>query len=99
MADEEREFSHESFQDRDSIVKYLEALRESLQQGRLLLTCNGERFALELPSLVKFDVQAKQKRNRAQLVLKMSWKHQKSAKELRVEPLLIEAEDNGKVDS
>lgn len=92
MAEHVREFSHESLQDRDSIVKYLGALAEGLQKGKLMLASNGEQLSLETPNLVRFDVEAKQKRSRAQLTLKLSWKTAKALKELRVEPLMIEAE-------
>jgi amphi-Trp domain-containing protein len=90
MASEGQEFAHESLQDRESIVKYLAALGEGLEKGQLTLMSNGERIALEAPALVKFDVQAKQRRSRSQLVLKLSWKTRKDTKELRVEPLLID---------
>ncbi len=94
MADSDQEFSHESLQDRDSIVRYLSALGEGLQQGKLLLACNGQSFTLDTPALVKFDVEAKQKRNRAQLTLKMSWKRSDGGKQLRVEPLTIGPADD-----
>lgn len=90
MASGAHEFAHESLQDRESIVKYLAALAEGLGKGRLTLSSNGEQIALETPALVKFDVQAKQKRNRAQITLKLSWKHARVVKELRVEPLVID---------
>lgn len=90
MPDDAKEFTHESLQDRESIVKYLSALCACLQEGKLMLSSNGERLSLETPQLVKFDVQAKQKRDRAQLVLKLSWKAPKSGKKLRVEPLKID---------
>lgn len=89
---EEKDFSHESVQDRDSIVKYLAALAEGIQQGKLLLASNGERLSLETANLVKLDVQARQKRDRGQLVLKMSWKHPRGGHDLRVEPLRIETD-------
>jgi amphi-Trp domain-containing protein len=93
MASEERGFEHESLQDRESIVKYLAAVGEGIAQGKLTLTSNGDRLFLEAPSLVKFDIQAKQKRSRTQLVLKLSWKSDREGKELKVEPLSIEVDD------
>ncbi|NOT02468.1 MAG: amphi-Trp domain-containing protein [Phycisphaerales bacterium] len=92
MAADEQEFTHESYQDRESIARYLTALREGLQNGKLLLASNGERFALEPATLVKFDVEARQNRERARLVLKLSWKRQKPGRQLRVEPLLIDGQ-------
>ena len=91
MASESREFEHESLQDRQSIVAYFAALGEGFKQGTLSLSRNGEAVVLATPDLVRFDVQAKQKRDRAQLIVKISWKNQKKGKTLRVEPLQIEA--------
>lgn len=93
MPDMDKEFAHESLQDRNSIVKYLGALADGLQHGRLLLASQGEELELDTPSLVKFDLQAKQKRNRGQIVLKISWKNHVEQKALRVEPLVIESEE------
>jgi amphi-Trp domain-containing protein len=92
MASDDREFAHESLQDRETIVKYLGAIAEGLEKGRLLLATNGEQFALETPVLLRFDVQAKQKRDRAQLMLRLSWKNRKQGAKLRVEPLTIDAQ-------
>lgn len=92
MASDDREFTHESLQDRKSIIKYLSALSEAFQQGKLQLSRDSETFAMEPPELVKFDLRAKQKGGSAQIVLKFSWKKQKKAKTLRVEPLVIEGE-------
>ena len=92
MASEDREFAHESLQDRETIVKYLGAIAEGLDKGRLLLATNGEQFALETPALLRFDVQAKQKRERSQLTLRLSWKNRKKGARLRVEPLTIDAQ-------
>lgn len=93
MASEEREFAHESLQDRETIVKYLAAISEGLEKGRLLLSTNGKRLALDTPALLRFDIQAKQKRDRAQLVLRLSWKNRKRGTQLRVEPLTIDAQE------
>ena len=93
MASEDREFEYESLQDRETIVRYLGAIAEGLEKGRLLLATNGEQFALDAPGLLRFDVQAKQKRDRAQLSLRLSWKNHKAARELRVEPLTIDTEE------
>lgn len=88
MASHSKDFSHESLQDRESIIKYFKALGEGFHKGQLMLACNGEQFALEPPSLMTFDVRAKQKSDEAQIVLKITWKCTKE-KALRVEPLTI----------
>jgi len=90
MPEDNREFTHESLQDRESIVKYFSALGEGLGRGKLLLICNGEQLTLEPGLMMKFEISAKQKRNRSQVVLKMSWKHDRNERVLKVEPLEIE---------
>jgi len=85
MATEDKEFAHESVQDRNSVVRYLSAVGEGIEQGRLLLSTNGEKFVLEAPPLLRFDVRAKQKRNRAEIVIKIGWKSHKRSRELKVE--------------
>ncbi|MCO6438655.1 MAG: amphi-Trp domain-containing protein [Phycisphaerae bacterium] len=93
MADDGKEFAHESLQDRASIVRYLTALGEGIQQGKLLLASDGDQFVLQPPALVKFDVRAKQKRTRAEIVLKLSWKdHPRKGRPLRVESLDADAD-------
>jgi amphi-Trp domain-containing protein len=82
-------------QDRESLVRYLGALIDGLQHGRLLLASNGERLEMKTPPFVKFDLQAKNKRNRSQIVLKISWKNSTDKPELKVEPLQIETEGPG----
>jgi amphi-Trp domain-containing protein len=87
MAEEMQEFTHESLQDRESILRYLEALGEGFEQGKLKLTSGGQDFVLEAPALVKLDVRAKQKRSRVEVVVKISWKHRKHHEEFKVEAL------------
>ncbi len=91
MADETREFSHESLQDRESILEYLAALGEGLEKGRLKLTSGDNEFVLDAPSLVKLDVRAKQKRERVEIVVRISWKNPRKTEEFKVEPM----SDNG----
>jgi len=92
MPDDRKEFEHESIQDRESLVRYLHALSDGIQQGYFMLSSNGSEFTLNPPSLVKFDVQAKHNSRRSQIVLRLSWKNPKRTKQLRVEPLEIPPE-------
>ena len=80
------EFVHESFQDRESIVRYLNSLVECFGQGRLQLCSGSDEMVIEIPGLVKFDVRAKQKHDRTQVVLKMTWKNRSAGRDLQVRP-------------
>lgn len=96
MAKDDKEFIHESLQDTESIINYLNALGEGFQHGKLLLTRDSEEFVLETPKLLKFDLRAKEKSDAGQIVIKISWKKQKKGKDLKVEPLVIESEPRQK---
>ena len=87
-----RDFEHESFQDRESIIRYLTAISDGFEQGTLTLSSNGDKFSLDTPGLVKFDVRAKQKDSRSQIVLKFSWKSRRKGSRLKIQPLAIEAD-------
>jgi amphi-Trp domain-containing protein len=87
MADDKtREFSHESLQGRESILRYLEALGQGLERGKLRLTSGSETFMLDTPAMMKLAVRARQKGSRVDVVVKISWKDRK-VKALKVEPL------------
>ncbi len=83
-----RSFKHESMQDVDSVLQYLDAVREGLRSGALTLSSQGESVILEPRGLVKCDIQAKCKEGRCKLALKFSWKDEKT--EAGSEPLVIE---------
>lgn len=69
----EREFEHESLQDRESILAYLKALTEGFESGVLTLTDSAGEISLEPRGLVNFAVRAHKKRNRVNLNLTISW--------------------------
>ena len=92
MAEEIREFSHESLQDRESILRYLEALGQGLERGELRLSSGDETFVLKAPTLMQLQVRARQKRSRVDVIVKVSWKDRTSSAS-RVEPLSVDEGD------
>ncbi|HNO77295.1 MAG TPA: amphi-Trp domain-containing protein [Phycisphaerae bacterium] len=86
MTQQKSEFSHESFQDRESIVRYFHSLSECFSQGKLSLSSDDEEIAVDIPGLIRFDVRAKTRSDRVQVILKMSWKSDRRGKDLRVRP-------------
>lgn len=94
MAEQDREFAHESFQDRESVVQYLAALGDGFQHGKLLLSTGGEEFMLDTPPLVQLDVRAKQKNHRGEIVIRVSWKNHKPQKTLTVESIEADGRNN-----
>jgi len=69
-----RNFKHETVQDLHSILAYLDAVRDGLAQGRLVLESKGKELVLEPKGLVAFDIEAKSKGDRRKLSLHFAWK-------------------------
>ncbi len=74
MASQKSDFRHESLQDRQTIVRYLNALSEGIASGRLVLGTREEEIVLEPEGLLKLDVKARQKSDEAKVTFKISWK-------------------------
>lgn len=68
------EFRHESLQDRESIVRYLNALSQGIASGQLTLGTREENLVLHPSGLLKLSVKARGKDERTKLVFKISWK-------------------------
>ena len=74
MSEKERDFRHESLQDRISIEQYLEALNSGFSSGQLKFSNEDGEIVLKPRGLVNFEVRASRKQDRAKLTLKFSWK-------------------------
>lgn len=75
MASSDKEFKHESYQDRDTILEYLKSITEGIEKGAISLGNQRERVELEPDGLLKFKIEAKRKADRSKLSLQVSWKH------------------------
>jgi amphi-Trp domain-containing protein len=67
-------FKHETVQDLESIVAYLDAVKEGLVAGKLVLASRGKELVLEPKGLVTFSVEARYKGDRRKLALHFAWK-------------------------
>ena len=83
-------FKHESMQDAESILAYIDALRDGLATGKLRLAAKDRELILEPKGLMRLVVEAKRKDNRLKLELKLTWKDQDDP-DLSDENLEIEA--------
>jgi amphi-Trp domain-containing protein len=72
--EEGMEFKHQSIQDRESIVKYLSALREGFSDGRLVFSTDSRQHVLEPRGLLKFEVKSKGKDDEQKVTIKISWR-------------------------
>jgi amphi-Trp domain-containing protein len=67
-------FEHESLQDRESIVAYLETVTAGLRSGRLELRQGQDELTLEPDGLLTLGIRAVHKRDRTRLDLRISWR-------------------------
>jgi amphi-Trp domain-containing protein len=72
--EKDRDFRHESMQDRISIEQYLQALNNGFSIGQLKFSNEEGEIVLKPRGLVSFEVRASKKQDRARLTLKFSWK-------------------------
>ncbi len=72
MSDER--FKHESLQDTESILEYLDALRSGFESGQIVFSTKSNEVILEPKGLIQFDLEAKRKGDRRKLILKFNWK-------------------------
>ena len=89
--DRERQFQHESLQDREAIATYLETLREGFESGYLTFSDERGELSLEPHGLVGFEVRVSRKRDRVRLTVRCSWKDGVPAEAVEVPGLKIRA--------
>jgi amphi-Trp domain-containing protein len=68
-----REFKHQSMQDRESILRYLEAITSGLREGRIVFTSGQDEILLRPEGLLTLTVKAKRKEDVSKLTLSVSW--------------------------
>jgi amphi-Trp domain-containing protein len=66
-------FKHESMQDLDSIIAFLNSVRDGFANRRLMVADKKKEVVFTPSGLIKFDVEAKCKDGRCKLALKFSW--------------------------
>lgn len=89
---EPEEFEYESLQDAESIGGYLHALAEGLARGHLALRSDGKQLVLKPTGLLRVGVQARRSKQRARLVVKVSWRVDRRGAEQQPAPLHITTE-------
>lgn len=73
MANDDK-FEFESLQDCQTIQKYLQALQEGFDQGRIVVNSEGAEIFLHPAGFMKFEVSVKKKGTENKLGIKISWK-------------------------
>ncbi len=72
--DADQKFVFESMQDAESIRKYLQAVMDGLQKGRLVVAAGREQFELRPSELLTFTVKARRRGGSGRLSLAISWR-------------------------
>lgn len=88
MKNKSNQFRHESLQDANAIVNYLNALAAGIEKGTLQFRDEEGEIILEPGGMIRFGLEAQKKSDRYSLSLKMSWK-QRSDKRSDPGPLRI----------
>ena len=68
-----KRFIHESLQDTQSVVKYLEALAEGFRNGSLVLASDEAELTLIPRGLLRLEVDAKRKASEVKLAIRLRW--------------------------
>ena len=69
-----KEFVHESLQDNQSVARFLKSLMEGFEKGKITLETGPDQIEFSPNDLIKFNLKAKSKRDKAKLTLRFSWK-------------------------
>jgi amphi-Trp domain-containing protein len=93
MSSSSERFKHESLEDNESIVKYLEALRDGFAKGALLLSTDNRKLLAQPRGLINLDVEAKKKDDEIKLTLKFRWVEESTHTDVGTKPLNIQAID------
>jgi len=70
----DREFQHESIQDRDTIIKYLNTFSEGFRKGEIEFRAGSDEILIRPDGLIQMEVKAKSAGRKSKLTLKFSWK-------------------------
>jgi len=91
MSEADDEFKHESIQDTELIIKYLDALTEGFKNGKLVFGTKLKKFILEPNGLLRLGINAKRKGKKVKISLKASWTEGREGKDYSQDPLEIKS--------
>ncbi|MDJ0886243.1 MAG: amphi-Trp domain-containing protein [Desulfobacterales bacterium] len=70
-------FEYASYQDLETIQKFLESLTQGFAKEQIVLSSGDDTIELRPKNLLKFSVSAKKKEDKTKLSIKISWKEGK----------------------
>ena len=68
------DFRHESVQDRQSIVRYLQAVTAGIESGSIELGTGAATFELHPDGMIELEIRAKRKGDRVKFAIKLHWR-------------------------
>ena len=86
-------FKHESLEDPETIVKYLNALRDGFSSGTLTFVSDDRKLVVRPRGLINLDVEAKRKGDDIKLYIKMRWAEDVRPTEVKSTYLVIDPQD------
>ncbi len=69
-----KEFEYSSLQDVQSIVKYIEAIKQGFSRGRLIFGTEDGKMILDPQGLIKMAIKATNKNGVVRLYLRFNWR-------------------------
>lgn len=85
----EGKFVYDSVQDAQTLMKYLQAIKEGFESGSITFSRKDLDFTLSPSGLIGFFVEAKAKEGRMKLTLKFSWRESEETLDKDVDALEI----------
>ena len=85
----EQDFQHESVEDKESLVKYLQTLSDGFLKGRIEFKSGQDKIILTPRGLIQIELEVKSRNKKSKLSMKFSWKDQPLPK--KEKKLLIRA--------
>lgn len=68
-----KEFEYEALQDREAVIKYLQAVCDGFASGALRLASEEGEILLQPRGMIKLGVQAANKGGKVKLTIKLGW--------------------------
>ena len=85
-----KQVKHESYQDNETIKRYLQQIIDGLDKGKISLSSGEDSILLEPHGLLEFVFSASESKSKQQLNLKFSWTPQDMPPISEREELIIE---------
>ncbi len=74
-----KDFQHESIEDKESVVRYLQTLSEGFRSQKLEFQTGQEEILLEPSGLIQVEIKARSRHRKSKLSIKFVWKDQRQA--------------------